>query len=112
MNRIIDLTETVILENNQSINKRETDRPPYGGRRLFMHTTPFLYSLNHIYSVSEVEIVFDNKKKTIHRGCTQENQCVIPRDLYNDIYSDEFTETYTITPEDYENATDCGGDCY
>jgi len=34
------------------------------------------------------------------------------RNIFNPIYNDEQIETYTITPEDYQIATDCNGICY
>jgi hypothetical protein len=75
-----------------------------------MPLTPF-YDYKY-YDVTRVEITFNNSKKMIHEGCTQANQCVIPsRDIYNPIFSDERAETYIITPKDYLNAVDCGGNC-
>lgn len=105
-----DLKHKVILNNTDKINETYTDRPPYTAGQLTMPLTPF-YDYKY-YDVTRVEITFNNSKKMIHEGCTQANQCVIPaRDIYNPIFSDERTETYIITPEDYQNAVDCGGNC-
>jgi hypothetical protein len=109
LDKLKDINYKVILKPNEKINKTLADRPPYAGP-LTMYSLPFpkFYKSN----LTSIEITFNNSKKMIHEGCTQANQCVIPaRDIFNPIFSDEQTETYIITPEDYQNAVDCGGNC-
>lgn len=72
----------------------------------FLGASPFPGALTHI------EIVFNNSKKTLYEACSETNPCSQPQNIFNPIYSDTPVETYTITQEDYQNATDCGGNCY
>ncbi len=97
----------VIINNGEKFNKTYTDRPPYKG--LLMFAIPFYGSKSNL---THIEITFNNSKKIIYQGCTETNQCFNqPRNIFNPIFSDEQTETYIITPEDYQNAVDCGGNC-
>lgn len=62
--------------------------------------------------LSQVEIVFNNTKKVIYDTCFETSNCnALSRNLFNEIFNDTKTEIYTITPEDYQNAIDCGGNC-
>ena len=63
--------------------------------------------------ITKIEVIFANQKKTLYEGCTDINNCNgQPRNIFNVVFNDDVTETYTITPEDFQNATDCGGNCY
>ena len=96
-NEIIDLQKKVIAPYNDGINMTS----------FFTTNQPYLGSITHI------EVVFDNSKKVIYQECTDTNQCFNqPRNIFNPIYNDNETEVYTITTEDYQNATDCNGNCY
>lgn len=106
-----DITNKVILNNADKINKTFTDIPPYSAY-FRMYKIPFVDLSTNLNNITHIEITFNNSKKIIHEGCTQINQCSNQsRNIFNPIFSDERTETYTITPEDYQNAIDCGGNC-
>jgi hypothetical protein len=106
-----DVTNRVILNNADLINKTYTDRPPYSA--VFrMYKIPFVDASTNLNNLTHIEITFNNLKKIIYQECTETNQCFNqPRNIFNPIFSDERTEVYTITPEDYQNAVDCGGNC-
>jgi hypothetical protein len=106
-----DITNKVILNKADKINKTFTDKPPYGGA-FRMQYTPFFGSSSIQNNLTHIEITFNNLKKIVYQDCIEANQCFNqPRNIFNLMFSDERTEVYTITPEDYQNATDCGGDC-
>ncbi len=104
-----DINYKVTLKPNEKINKNFTDRPPYEGKfSMYSFLFPRFYKSN----LTSIEITFNNAKKMIHQGCTKGNQCLnIYRDIFNPIFSDERIETYVVTPEDYQSAIDCGGNC-
>jgi hypothetical protein len=105
-----DITNKVILNNADKIDKTFTDTPPYGGG-LLMQYIPFSGSSIQ-NNLTHIEITFNNSKKIIYQECTETNQCFNQsRNIFNPIFSNERTETYTISPEDYQNAVDCGGNC-
>ena len=107
---IKDITNKVIINNTDKINFKHTDRPPYGGSPR-MSGVPFSGSPTK-FNLTHIEITFNNSKKIIYQDCTETNQCSNqPRNIFNQIFSDEQTENYSITPEDYKNAVDCGGNC-
>jgi hypothetical protein len=102
-----DINYKVTINNGEKFNKTYTDRPPYKG--LLMFAIPFYGSKSDL---THIEITFNNSKKIIYKGCTETNQCFNQsRNIFNPVFSDERTETYIITPEDYQNAVDCGGNC-
>jgi hypothetical protein len=104
-----DMNNKVIIKNGEKFNKTYTDRPPYKGG-LVMDAVPFYGSNQN--NLTHIEITFNNSKKIIYQGCTETNQCFNQsRNIFNPVFSDERTETYIITPEDYQNAVDCGGNC-
>ena len=65
---------------------------------------------NNLFPLQKVDIVFNNLKKTTYFSC-DDGVCSEPRNIFNN--SDDFLldEVYIITNEDYENATNCGGNC-
>jgi hypothetical protein len=106
-----DITNKVTINISDEINKTYTDRPPYGGA-FRMQYAPFFGSSSIQNDLTHIEITFNNSRKLIYQECTETNQCFNQsRNIFNPIFSDERTETYTITPEDYQNAVDCGGNC-
>lgn len=109
-NNQADYSAKVTISNNESFNLKKDDDPPYYGSlsmyNIFIKPTA-------LQNLTQVEIVFDNTKKVIYEDCRQNGGCESkPKNIFNPIYSDELIETYTITAEDYQNATDCGGNCY
>jgi hypothetical protein len=109
-NDVKDLSNKVIIINSDKINFKYTSSPPSQGF-LRMSEVPFS-GLPTKFNLTGIEITFNNSKKIIYQECTGTNQCFNqPRNIFNPIFSDEQTETYIITPEDYQNAVDCGGNC-
>jgi hypothetical protein len=60
--------------------------------------------------ITHLEITFDNSKKTVYLECTN-SICSNVKNVFHYENNDDLTEAYTITPEDYQNAIDCGGNC-
>ena len=106
----ISYINKLILNQNEIINLKKEVSPPYNDGLLmssFFINTPSSGNLTH------VEVVFNNTKKIIYQECTETNPCFNQtRNIFNPIYNDEQIETYTITSEDFQNATDCNGNCY
>lgn len=105
-----DISNKVIVKNLADIKYQFTDTPPYGGgpRMEYIAFTSSKIQNN----LTHIEVVFDNKKKVIYQECTATNQCFNQaRNIFNPVFSAKQTELYTITPEDYQNAQDCGGNC-
>ena len=96
----------IILNNTQLINKIDIDYPPYnGGFRIVFALFPNL-------SVDKIDIIFNSTEKVSYEDCSPINNCnAQPRNVFNNEFHNESTEVYTITPEDYQNAIDCGGNC-
>jgi hypothetical protein len=62
--------------------------------------------------LTHLEITFNNSKKIIYEECAINSNCnTLPKNIFRAEFSSEQTEVYTITPEDYQNAVDCGGNC-
>ena len=62
--------------------------------------------------VNKIDIIFNGTKKITYEDCSPTNNCTIqPRNIFNNEFENERTEIYTITAEDFQNATDCGGNC-
>lgn len=102
------INNKVILQNNQIYNKKYTDHAPYGG-----FSMGSVFVLNTGSALTHLEFVFNNSKKVIYEGCSETFNCNSqPRNIFNGSFNGELTEVYTITPEDYQNAIDCGGNCY
>ena len=104
----VEHENSIILENNQFIEKKQTSFA--GGFGLTMMN---FFNKTYVGNITHLEIIFDNQKKIIYEECNPNNNCnAQPRNIFNSLYNNELTETYTITPEDYQNAVDCGGNCY
>jgi len=59
-----------------------------------------------------VEITFNNTKKIVYMNCNNFNRvCTNPRNIFHYTNNTGFTQIYIITPENYTNAVDCGGNC-
>ncbi len=112
INDNIDLGRKVVLENNKSLNKKETFIDPNGG--LGMTDVIFDYKANPYTGIlTHVEVVFGNNKKVLYKACSPTYNCNSnPRSIFNSEFNSDGTETYTVTAEDYQNAVDCGGNCY
>ncbi len=106
-----DLINKTTIENGKNIySKKRVDYP-----------APNFLTMSEVISKDEkivypkIEIIFNNSKKTIFSNCkftaTGIENCDEPRNIFRPEYNDEESELYTITPEDYQNATDCGGNC-
>ncbi len=96
-----------VLQNNQIFNKKYTDYAPYSG---FSMGTLFI--ANTCSALTHLEITFNNSRKVIYKTCSENFNCNSQsRSIFNLSFNDEQTEVYTITPEDYQNAQDCGGNC-
>ncbi|SFM51959.1 hypothetical protein SAMN05444143_101378 [Flavobacterium succinicans] len=103
-----EVQNAITLQQNEKFNKKYIYYPP-GAKGYNMSN---LFSKTAIGSLTHVEIIFDDIKKVIYQECTTTNQCFNQaRNIFNPVFSDEQTEVYTITPEDYQNAQDCGGNC-
>jgi len=104
-----ELENSITLPNSQTFTKKYTYTPP--GAAGFTMTG--LFNKTAVGSITHIEVVFDNTKRVIYQECTETNQCFNqPRNIFNPVYNDKEVETYTITSEDSQNATDCGGNCY
>lgn len=95
----------VFLLNGKSLNESNHD---FHG--ISMGTLLFGNTFN---GLTHIEIVFSNEKKVKYEECSSTFNCNLQdRNILNSQYNGELTETYTITPEDYQNATPCNGNCY
>lgn len=102
------LDKKVILDNNKTLKKTYKEISFNSG----LSMVDVIFNEN-ISNLSHIEIVFENQKKVIYQQCSISYNCYEnPRNIFNPAYYDEEKETYTITPEDYQNATDCNGNCY
>ena len=68
------------------------------------------YLVNYEFSVEKVDIIFNNVRKITYSACTFGN-CFEPRNIFNPADDGLENEIYTITNADYDEATDCGGNC-
>jgi len=106
INGQVDYSAKVSIDINNSFNLQKDDYPPYQGG-LVMYG--IFLDPKTLGTLTQVEIVFNNNKKIIYNDCKQNGNCSSqPRNIFNPIYSNELNENYTITPEDYQNAIDCG----
>ena len=102
----------IILLNNQSINQNFKDLGPYVGYSM----KGLLFNYFNNTPTTKIEITFINTKKLIYSECVHTASgltlnCDELRNIFRNEYSAGKTETYTITSEDFQNATDCGGNC-
>lgn len=112
INDNIDLGRKVVLENNKSLNRKETFIEPNGG--LGMTDVLFDYKTNpYTGIITHVEVVFGNNKKVVYKACSPTYNCNSnPRSIFHSEFNSDVTETYVVTAEDYQNAVDCGGNCH
>ena len=106
-----EIDKKIILLNNQSLNQIHRDNPPYFS---FTMTQLLANKLNVLF-LDKIEIVFNNSKNIIYNNDCDNTTGIpgncSPRNIFLLKYSRDQIETYTITPEDYQNAIDCGGNC-
>jgi hypothetical protein len=108
----INIQNKRTLLDGEKINKKLDVYPPYNDN---LSLSGVLWG-DLIYSrVPKAEIVFNNNKKVIYLNCTFSDlgitDCLEPRSIFNPINNSGVIQVYTITPEDYENAIPCDGDC-
>ena len=102
---LVKIDKKVVLNNAQKINKIDIDYPPYGELRMINVLHPAL-------RVNKIDIIFNGTKKITYEDCSPTNNCSEqPRNIFNGEFQNERTEVYTITAEDLQNATNCGGNC-
>lgn len=104
------LNKKLVLSNGQSINKIDFDGTPGGGSPNIAKAIPSDEYL------TKVEFVFNSTKRKVYSRCGFTingivSNCDDTRNIFREEYNNEQTEVYTITPEDYQSATDCGGNC-
>lgn len=102
--------KTVLL-NGQSISKKDFSGTPGGGSPNIAAAIP---SDGYL---TKVEFVFNNIKKKTYQRCGFSingvvGDCNETRNIFREEYNNEETEIYTFTPDDYQNAIDCNGNCY
>jgi hypothetical protein len=102
-----DETSKVTLLPGQKLQKEVRDEPPYGGYSMWA-----LFDTNKTGVKTDMEFVYNNHKKTVYHKCPDLVCVNEPRNIFDYAYNNENTEVYTITPDDYANAVDCGGNCY
>jgi hypothetical protein len=99
-----DISNKILITNGNRLEKKLISDPPYNSD----------LSMKKIISsngnLTGVEIAFNNEKKILYNICN-DFICNNPRNIFDYINNNEQTETYIITPEDYQNAVDCGGNC-
>jgi hypothetical protein len=107
-NGVKETSKKVIIQNGDIFNKKFTDYAPYSGGL----SMTGIFKSNTIGNVTQLEFVFMNSKKIIYEECSVTSNCnFLPRNIFRPEFNDEETEVYTITPEDFQNAQDCGGNC-
>lgn len=58
-------------------------------------------------------ITFNNQKKSHYKSCSETYDCnADPRNIFSHLNNGVGTEVYTVTPDDYQNAGNCNGNCY
>ena len=118
INGVKDTNYILTLTNGDTLNKKYTYRPPgaagYSMTQFFPSNTDY------------VAVVYNNEKINIYSVYSvQCNTCPVisnnsfpivfnenSRNLFNVNFNDGQIENYTITVDDFQNATDCGGNCY
>ena len=106
-----DLSKKILLSNNEKISlKRNVTYPAPD----FLDMAEVITRDKNI-TLIKIEFIFNLNKKTLYSSCkftsTGVEGCTETRNIFRSEYNDEQTEVYTITPEDYQNAQDCGGNC-
>ena len=102
------LDKKIILDNNQTLNKTYIDKPLYQGFSI----ADVIFN-NSINNLSHIEIVFKKQKKIIYQQCTLNYNCnQNPKNIFSSENNNDLKEIYIVSLEDYQNATDCNGNCY
>ena len=102
-NGLPELNKKITIQPGGKFDKTKIDVPVYTG-------LSFQRALYDGY-LQKLDIVFDNNKKVSYEYCA-DLVCADPRNIFHITHNDENTEVYTITMADYQNAVDCGGNCY
>ncbi|MBB1193019.1 hypothetical protein DNC80_04965 [Flavobacterium sp. SOK18b] len=106
-----DLSKKVVLSNNEKISLK---RFVYYPAPHFLDMAEVITRDRNI-SLTKIEFIFNLSKKTLYSNCkftsTGVEGCTESRNIFRSEFNDEETEVYTITPEDYQNAQDCSGNC-
>lgn len=90
---------------NAKIQKEYKDGAPYDGYNIGV----LLFGS----SVYELDITFNNQKKSHYKSCSETHDCnADPRNIFSHLNNGVGTEVYTVTPDDYQNAGNCNGNCY
>ncbi|WP_294267529.1 hypothetical protein [uncultured Chryseobacterium sp.] len=97
------LSEKITIEDSKSVSKEFKDLAPYDG-----------FSFNDFLKYpSKIDIVFNNSKKITYEICGFNGVfCNSPRNIFNHEFNNEINEIYKITASDFQNATNCNGNCY
>lgn len=112
----VDIELIPLISNNKDLTKR---RLITNGNQIQISGKDFgtfKYSMGDLICNSVqplttgVEITFNNSKKIVYEKCVND-MCSNKRNVFDLSFNDTPIETYTITPEDYQNAIDCGGNC-
>ncbi|MCU7617400.1 hypothetical protein NZ698_09335 [Chryseobacterium sp. PBS4-4] len=104
-NGLPNYSKKVTVPNNAKIQKQYKDGAPYDGYNMGV----LLFEAN----VYELDIVFNNQKKVHYKSCSDTNDCnADPRNIFNNLNNGVGTKIYTVTPDDYQNAGSCSGNCY
>ena len=102
-----DPASKVILLPGEKLQKVVRDDPPYGGYSMWA-----MFENKKTGVKTDMEFVYNNQKKTVYHKCPNLICVNEPRNIFSGEYNNDLTEVYTITAQDYQNATDCGGNCY
>lgn len=118
VNGVIDTQNVINLPQGGKLNKKYTYKPPGAAG----------YSMSQFFIANSDYVAFSFNNEKINIFSVYSGQCTtcpnIPnssfpiiynentRNLFNQSFNDEQVETYTITAEDYQNASNCGGNCY
>ncbi|TRX42235.1 hypothetical protein [Flavobacterium restrictum] len=98
-----DVSKKISILNGKSYSKEVSVSPPYADNLDFQRMLYEGY-------LTKVCFTFNNSKKILYEYCPN-GICLNDRNIFNYTFNNETTEIYTITPEDYQNAIDCGGNC-
>lgn len=103
------LSKKIVLSNGQSIKKKVLGQ---------LGRSPSISTLiwSNGGALTKVEFVFNSTKRKVYIGCGlvvngAADNCDDTRNIFREEYSDDQSDVYTFTPEDYQNAIDCGGYC-
>jgi hypothetical protein len=112
INGVIEVNKKVTIGIGEKINRKKRVHPIDGDGPLSFKELLFTKAG---FSLKRIDFVFNKVKKSsysddciyvngVSSNCSSRNVFLLD-------YNDGFTEVYTITPEDYQNAQDCGGNC-